>query len=328
MLPHKTKILYCVLNWGLGHASRSIQLIEQLLANKNELKIASDGNALTHLKNKFPNLPFIELPKYSIKYGKGKYQVPLLFIQIPKILRAIKQEHQFIHSLVLKDNYQWIISDNRYGCYHKNVYSVFIGHQLSLISPIFYHLIQKLHSNWINRFNEIWVPDHPEKKLIPKLAENPNINKRIQYLGWISQFYKYPKPKTNLQKYQYLAIISGPEPQRTLLEKKIIHLAQNHPQFKFCIIGGNFSTTLPKTISNLEYHPYLSGLTLWEVLHQTEKIICRSGYSSVMDNLLAGFEAIYVPTPGQTEQLYIAQQLQQHFQATIWQQKDIHKIKL
>ena len=67
------KIIVAPLNWGLGHATRCIPIINGLLENGFEPIIASDGVALELLKKEFPKLISFELPSYNIKYAeKGK----------------------------------------------------------------------------------------------------------------------------------------------------------------------------------------------------------------------------------------------------------------
>lgn len=322
MYPHDCKIIYAVLNWGLGHATRSIPIINDLIQNNNEVIVASDGDALQFLQAYYPNLQFLELPGYNITYSRRKKQSLHLLTQLPKIVKAIQKEHAVVQEFLKENQLDWIMSDNRYGIYHKSVYSIFLGHQLSLISPMWYALLQKLHAKWINFFHECWVFDEEKYPLVPRLSSNPKVSIPLRYIGWRSRFqgkkYDQDKPK----KYLYTAVVSGPEPQRSMFEHKIIHFfnRQNAP---CAIVGGTFKEFDLKMDKNVKYYPNLQSEELWTLIQDSQKIIARSGYSSVMDYLISNTPVIYVPTPGQTEQEYVAKQLQKIHQAEVWKQSDL-----
>ncbi|MFT4524743.1 MAG: UDP-N-acetylglucosamine:LPS N-acetylglucosamine transferase, partial [Bacteroidia bacterium] len=52
--------------------------------------------------------------------------------------------------------------------------------------------------------------------------------------------------------------------------------------------------------------PHLSANQLQELMSKAKVVLSRSGYSTVMDLSVIGGKAIFVPTPGQTEQQYLA----------------------
>ena len=213
------RILIAPLNWGLGHATRCIPIINALLEFNFEPVIASDGKALEFLKKEFPELEFIELPSYNISYSKkGSHLKLKLLKDAPKILKAIKTEHNIVQDLIVKNNIYGIISDNRFGVYSKKVPSVYITHQLNVLSGNTTFISTKLHQKTIKKFDECWVPDFKKNYSLSGVlghSENPLIP--TKYIGALSRF-----SKMSLQtKYDLMVLLSGPEPQRGLLEQKL-----------------------------------------------------------------------------------------------------------
>ena len=164
----KPRVLIAPLDWGLGHATRCIPIIHELLNADFNVLIAAKGNIAALLKSEFPQLIFLPLEGYNIKYGKGRTGFMIKIIaQIPKILRAIKQENAWLKKIVEEHNVSAVISDNRYGLYHKRVFSVFITHQLCIKSTLgkwSEKILQQINYSLINRFNECWVPDVEAKE--------------------------------------------------------------------------------------------------------------------------------------------------------------------
>jgi uncharacterized protein (TIGR00661 family) len=325
--PKQSKILFTVLNWGLGHATRSIPLINQLLQNNNIVYVASDGEALTLLQNHFPQLHFFKLPSYKIIYSKSAFQNFKLIAQAPKILKTIQKEHQITQTLCDEYNFDFIFSDNRYGAYSKKIKSIFICHQLSLQVPFAKRLMQKIHSLWINKFNYCWIPCDENYNLIPQLTINPYIKIPKKFIGYLSRWEGKKFDKQSVKKYKACAVISGPEPQRTIFEQKCIQLFETYPQYNFAIVGGVFTSDKVKVSSNVKYFKYLNNIDLWNLINQSNQVISRSGYTSVMDYLITDTTVIYIPTPGQSEQEYIANQLKIMQISKVVNQKKILTLK-
>ena len=207
----KKRILVAVLNWGLGHATRCIPIIKALQEHNFKVFIASDGAALELLKKEFPNIKAFELPSYNISYSKSAYTFKWkLLRETPGILKAINQERKEIKKLVESYQVTAIISDNRFGCRHKHIPSVFITHQLKVLSGSTSLLSSKIHQKYISKFKECWVPDLPGKdNLSGVMGHLKKTPKNVKYIGPLSRFKNMPQPK----KYNYAVILSGPEPQ-------------------------------------------------------------------------------------------------------------------
>jgi len=307
-LANPPRILVAPLNWGLGHATRCIPLIETLLAQGAEVLLASDGVALDLLKKEYPHLPTIELPSYNIYYH-SENMIWNMALQWPKMMRAIRREHQELKSLVRKEAIDLIISDNRYGCFHPSTKNIFLSHQLNLKVPTF---LLRTVVNQVNRlllkpFDEIWVPDLASSPNLSGDLSHPSPIPKVHYLGLLSRMRYAISPK----KYDLAIVLSGPEPQRTYLEEKIINQIQHFPEYKIILVQGSPNAKPPRDIDHLECVAFLTSRELNKTLLAADLIICRSGYSSLMDLAKLRRKALLIPTPGQTEQEYLAKHLKE-----------------
>jgi uncharacterized protein (TIGR00661 family) len=298
------KIIVAPLNWGLGHATRCIPIIQGLLDNGYEPIIASDGVALELLKKEFPKLISFELPSYDIQYAeKGKNFKWKMMAQLPKIISTIKKERRKINKILEAYNFDGIISDNRLGVYSKNVPCVFITHQLNVLTGKTSWLTTKLHKNYIRKFNECWVPDvEKNPNLSGKLGHPTEPVKNIKYIGPLSRLCKKPMPI----KYDLMVLLSGPEPQRTILEKKIIVELEDYPKKVVFIKGVIERNQIKEEIGNITFFNFMNSAELEDTFNESNHILCRSGYTTVMDLAKLNKKAFFIPTPGQYEQEYLA----------------------
>lgn len=310
--PEKLKkILIAPLDWGLGHATRCISLIKYLLSINCAVAIAASPASKALLKAEFPEIIFFDIKAYNIVYSRKKRWMPFkILLQIPKILKAVKSEHEWLETLLKKENFDAIISDNRYGFYNDKVFSVFITHQLQIRTSLNLtkNFMRSLTYKHINNFNECWVPDfegtlniagklsHP--KTLPKIS--------VKYLGPLSRFTKNPEQKIL---YKYLIIISGPEPQRTIFEEKIFAFVQTCSEKCLIVRGMPEEKNMIEEKSNCKIFNHLNTHELEDAFNASEMIICRSGYTSVMEILSLQKKSVLIATPGQTEQEYLANHL-------------------
>lgn len=318
-------ILFAVLNWGLGHATRSIPLINYFYKKQFKIIICSDGDALTLLQKEFPQLIFEKLPSYNASYTYKENQFFIhLAKQIPHFLKTIREENKLCQSLSLKYNANFIVSDNRYGFHDKNISSALICHQLQLLFPqsqLFETLVNASYFNFLKHFSEIWVPDiAPPQNLSGKMS---NINlKNIHYIGLDSRFIKKePTGSINI-----LAIISGPEPQRSILEKRIYEQLQNI-EGKHIIIRGTTQKSKILSTINIEVIDIANTKQLNQMLANANLVVCRSGYTSLIDLIKLEKKAILIPTPSQPEQEYLAQKAMENKWFFSTKQNDLDIIK-
>lgn len=303
-------ILVAVLNWGLGHATRCIPIIDELEQQGANVVLASDGEALILLRQQYPHLNTIELPTYGIHY-KGSNMFLNILPQVPKILRAIRLERRKLNSIIKEYKITTIISDNRYGMYHHKIQSIFITHQLNIQVPNRYieAFVAKCNHFFIQKFNACWVPDYElEPNIAGDLAHKTSL-KNIAYLGPLSRLSKMSKRPT---RQDVIVVLSGPEPQRTYLEEKIIKQATQLP-YQFLIVGGKPKSVEEKQLAvNIRWQSFLDSDALQIAIEESRIVIARSGYSTIMDLLTLGCsKVLLIPTPGQTEQEYLARRLAQ-----------------
>jgi uncharacterized protein (TIGR00661 family) len=311
MPGYKPCVLVAPLDWGLGHATRSVPVINGLIKHGCEVIIAAEGAGRILLEKEFPGLRFLQLRGYRIHYSNRRFWMPVtLFIQLPKIILSIYHEHLWLKKAVKEHSIDAVISDNRMGLYHSSVPCVYITHQLKIKTGGRFTewLARKIHYRFIDKYNECWVPDAAgEINLAGELSHPVHLPKvPVKYLGPLSRF-----EKTDAGiKYDLLIILSGPEPQRTVFEKIIIKDLENYSGRVLLVRGllENADTLKPLSLS-VEIQDHLSASEMRQAILESEIIISRSGYSTVMDMVKLQKKAILVPTPGQTEQEYLADYL-------------------
>lgn len=301
------KIFFPVLNWGLGHASRSLPIIKEYIGQGHEVIAASDGEALAMLRRELPDYLVMELPGYGILYS-SRY-MPLNMVRYgPGMLRTMKAEHDLTKAIVAHHKIDAIVSDNRYGCYLPGTPSALITHQLQVFTgnKILDVYIRRQIRAWIKKFDEIWIPDNlPPGNITGELSGIDVSPLPKHYLGIISELTSQPKKG----KYDAVAVISGPEPQRTNFEQILVQQLSAMKGNYAIVRGKPDSTEPPKKEGNLEIFSFMSRAGLSELLEQTEIVISRSGYTTLMDLAKTGHRAILCPTPGQYEQIYLADRL-------------------
>jgi len=307
-LENSTKnILVAPLNWGLGHATRCIPIIRELEKHGFTPILASDGVALQLLQKEFPHLQTLVLPSYEIEYAKnGAYFKWKMIKNMPKIIKAVAAEKRIVKKWVAEFNLKGIISDNRLGVYHKMIPSVFITHQLNVLTGKTTWISSKLHQQFIKKFNECWVPDIKENpNLTGKLGHLDKTNLNLKYLGPLSRLEKKELPI----KYDLMVILSGPEPQRTYLEQKLKNEVVRFNGKVLFIKGVIEKEQKIEQDSNVTYYNFMTSTEIENAFSESEIILCRSGYTTVMDLAKLHKKAFFIPTPGQFEQVYLAKRL-------------------
>lgn len=302
-------ILIAPLNWGLGHATRCIPIIKALQENNFNPIIASDGIALELLRKEFPYLKTLELPSYQIEYAKnGKNFKWKLIKSLPKMLEAVRAEKKVVKKWIKKYGIDGIISDNRLGVFSKKIPSIFITHQLNVMTGNTTWFTSKIHQHIIKKFTACWIPDVNSKlNLTGKLGHLENNSLAITYLGPLSRMHKM---ELAIQ-YDLMIILSGPEPQRGLLEN---HLIEEIKRFdgKVVFVKGIIEAKQKKEqIGNVTYYNFMKTRQLEYTFNESEKVLCRSGYTTIMDLAKLNKKAFFIPTPGQYEQVYLAEKLQE-----------------
>lgn len=318
------KTLITPLDWGLGHATRCVPVIRAMMDKGHEVFVASSGSALMLLKQEFPALQFFELSSYDPIYSSNGWLVGKLLSQVFKFFNAINTEHRQIQHLINEYHFDLIISDHRYGCYSKNVKSIFITHQVNFLFSGFWKwggwLVNRWHHTKMKNFHSVWVPDLADSFLSGELSKS-NLE-MVTFIGPLSRF-SVPVEDSK-RKYDLLVLISGPEPQRTIFESLVKKQLEKTAMRSLIVKGKpNGREELSPEASITEAN-HLSAPQLQQTIEQSEFILCRSGYSTVMD--LANLKkknVIFVPTPGQPEQEYLAWKFKSEGIAHSVEQRDL-----
>jgi predicted glycosyltransferase len=308
-----TRILLAPLDWGLGHATRCVPLIRYLLQKGCEVVLATDGPSAQLLTAEFPGISIRKLEGYGIRYNAGSSLFVSMLLQLPRIFRRIQKEHQWLNELVQNERIDVVISDNRPGLWNRKTHCIYITHQLLIHSgkgKWLNRLLQKLHARYMKRFSATWVPDlQGTNYLAGELSHPSQPIVQPTYLGLLSRF---EKQEGTEQEYDLMVLLSGPEPQRTILEEKILHQLQTYPG-KVLLVRGlphqNNSALQPH--QRITVHNHLPAGALQKAICSSKLIICRSGYTTLMDLTRLEKKAFLIPTPGQPEQEYLAQYMQE-----------------
>ncbi len=309
------RILVAPLDWGLGHAARSMPIIDQLLDWNADVIIGGDGRSLKLLRREYPKLQVLELPSYDARYTTDSNMVAMTLLLAPKYLAAVYREHQVIEEKVEELGLDLIVSDNRYGLFTDKTPCVIMCHQLALIPPKIFDwatpAVFKIHMSFINRFNELWIPDYEgEENLSGRLAHKFDKANSWRFLGPLSRFQDIDQKaeQTEFREVDIVCVLSGPEPQRTLFEENLMAEARKLKR-KVLIVQGKTESYTVKRYRHITIVSFLTSNQLYSVMKRANVVISRSGYSTIMDLNALGKKAIFIPTPGQTEQEYLAKRL-------------------
>lgn len=301
-------ILVAPLNWGLGHATRCIPIINAILANGDNPIIASDGDALVLLKKEFRQLKFIELPSYNIAYAKEGDSLKWKVIKdFPKIMSAVLKEHKLLDKLIKTERLHGVVSDNRMGLFSAKIPCVYMTHQLNVLSGSTTWLSTFAHRFFIKKFSSCWIPDVNTSPNLAGILSNASIHGVKQvYLGPLSRF---QNTGSYQKKYDLMVLLSGPEPQRGILEKKLLQEIKSYRGEILFVAGKMGKEQIVTKKGNLTYYNYLSTDGLQKALDRSALVLSRSGYTTIMDLCKLGKNAFFIPTPGQHEQEYLATKL-------------------
>lgn len=304
---YKKRILVAPLNWGLGHATRCIPIIKELIKQQAEVIIGGDNLPLELLRKEFPELEYIEFPGMEIKYKSNSSLILNMALQANKFFKAFVEEQRFLQKAVENYAIDAVISDNRYGAFSNEVPSFLITHQVFLNLPMGKKVMDKVIKNYISNFDECWIPDFPgNKNLSGDLSHKKDLPENYYFIGPLSRFSNFAKSNSKKQR-KLMIILSGPEPDRTNLESKLLEQLSEVEYEVLLVRGVQAKLHLGKKNPYLQVETVLTTEDLHREIISSEIILSRSGYSTIMDLAALGKNAILVPTKGQTEQEYLAE---------------------
>ncbi len=294
------RILLSPLNWGLGHVTRCIGLIQLLQNQGNRFYVACDEHQQAVFENYLENVTYIRHLGYPFSFeGKGKFTRDLISNRKPLLARFAREQKE-IDSYITEHQIAIVLSDHRYGFFSKQVYSLFLTHQIQLPLSMLFAPAQWIHRRLIGNFNAIWCFDDHQSSLAGKLSKN-KASIPVEYIGWFS---RYEARTSEELTFDALFIVSGPAPYSTQFLSEVFQYCETHDGTFACLVNEfNYRTQIP---SNLK----LVVASNWKhddrLMYQSKCIVSRSGYSTLMDLKKTQKSAILIPTPGQSEQLYLA----------------------
>ncbi len=315
------RVFIAVLNWGMGHASRSVPVIEKVIDTGADVVIASNGVTMIFLEERFPHVNILEIPDKEISYHTTGAGVGLLKRSFQQ-KKINEQQTEWMSENVAGLGITHIISDNLYGVFHPTIPSVIITHQIGILSPFFKSRFDKYLADWLSKFDSVWIPDLPgEDSLAGKMLDNEFYKGKREFLGPISRF---PKGEEKEKDIDNLVILSGPEPQRTFLERKLLKKLRKAPG-NHVLVRGRINGTALQHTGNIRTYAFLHEKELGNLISRSKLVICRSGYTSILDLVRLGAKALLIPTPQQPEQKYLAERMEEKKWFRYVLQKDLKK---
>jgi len=307
------RVLIAPLDWGLGHTARCVPIIDWLRLSGHQVVFAGNEWQRAFIDSSIEGIETIHIDGYDVRYGAVKgWEKAALMVQIPRLRQTIKREHTWLQKAVAEVRPDAIISDNRYGLYHHTIPSAIITHQLQVqtgAGDLVTRALQKAHYRYLQQFGTIWVPDVANAPgLAGALSHCKTLPAHTAYIGLLSRF---DAPVTITGSDHLLVLLSGPEPQRTMLADALLQQLHHHSG-KVVFVAGSYAAAPPSHLpAHIQYHATATGRGLEVLIRNAKIVVCRSGYSTLMDLVRLHKKALLIPTPGQTEQAYLAKSLQE-----------------
>ncbi|HUX97551.1 MAG TPA: glycosyltransferase [Bacteroidales bacterium] len=314
-MENRKNILICPLEWGLGHAARMIPLASELLKLNHNVIFASGEGHLSFIRKELPECSCISFPGFNPRYSRFLPVYLSMLIRLPQLIFHIISEHHRLNKIIPDHSIDIVISDNRFGLWNKKIESVYVTHMLRIPFPKAFRFLEPigvfLHRQIIRKYDFCYIPDLPGiKNISGRLSHGLKLPGNVRYTGFLSRF-KYsaiPAELSNGSAYN-TAILSGPEPQKEMLKKKLISIFRDKKPLTFILEGKPHLKEEPLPDGNIIIYNHMPLSEMHGIISGSDGIICRSGYTTIMDLIILNTSALLVPTPGQTEQEYLAKYL-------------------
>ncbi|MBL7950637.1 MAG: glycosyltransferase [Flavobacteriales bacterium] len=299
------RILVAPLDWGLGHSTRCIPIIQRLIERGGVPVIGADNGPLALLRSEFPQLEHVRIPGANIRYSKGASQLWSMARQFPEMVRSVRAENALFDRIRTDLRLNAVISDQRFGLRSPDLPSVLITHQVFPFTPIAQGALRKLNLRHMSRFHKCWIMDEAkEPGLAGELSHGRSLPTNARYIGTVSRMARAISSAAS--NYRIVAVISGPEPHRTLLDGILSEQLQRI-EGEHLLVRGLPANSEIKQIGNVRCVPHLNSTQLAQAMASAELIVSRSGYTTLMDLVALGRSAVVIPTPGQAEQEYLGE---------------------
>lgn len=305
------KILVTPLSWGLGHATRDVPIIADLINRGNTVGVAATGVALELLSREFADIEFYDVPDYPSPYTSDGFSVPRVVALLPLMVEHIAHEHRIITRIVKRERYDLVISDNRFGAFSKDIPCLFISHQIRFSTPGNIESVERMmelfNGRYHRHFERVIIPDNPPgpRSLSGKLgnAHRSITRRRAYWAGIVTDIRKQDVPRD----IDYLVSISGPKVTKDALKEVILSQIGGLSGKKVILLGDPGSDFEDRTDGNTTVKSHAQRGEMATLMNRSKFIITRSGYTTVMELAELGKrEILLIPTPGQTEQEYLS----------------------
>ena len=315
------KVLVAPLDWGLGHATRCVPVIREFLAQGAKVEIAVVRANAAFFREVFPEVRQRLAPGYNVVYPKYGANMGLWLLKSSAHLNAVmRYEHRYAEEMVARHGYDILFSDNRFAFFSKNAYNVYMTHQRRIAFPSAFSAFEGIGIRWhearMARFDEIWVPDvETAPGFAGALSHVDGCPVPLKFVGLLSRFAGTEQVACidrrggDSRELNILAVVSGVEPARSQFESSLREILHEIPGKHTVVLGKPQAGQKSWTEGNIEFHNHLPTEAFAQAVCKADWVISRGGYSTVMDMAYLGAKCIFVPTPGQYEQVVLARDL-------------------
>jgi hypothetical protein len=293
-----------------------IPLARVLLDMNHNVIVGSGEEHLSLFRKEIPGLTFVNFPGFKPGYSRFLPQYLSLLFKIPVLLYHIISEHIRLKYIVKEFKVDIVISDNRFGLWHRKATTVYVTHMPLIPLPIHFKFLEPfglaLHRSIIKKYTFCFIPDLPgDLNLSGRLSHGIKLPVNARYIGILSRFITSENaPRIKSVKSQHnTVILSGPEPQREILKQKLISFLKNSETNTIVFEGRPGKEGEVSREANITFYSHLPGQKMKEIIESSGNIITRSGYTTIMELVSLNCTAMIIPTPGQTEQEYLAEYL-------------------
>lgn len=312
-MEKQKNILICPLEWGLGHATRMIPLAKRLKEMNYNVIIASGEEHLSLFRSELPGFSYLTFPGFKPDYSRYFPQYISLLFKLPLLIWHIINEHQRVKRIISENNIDIIISDNRFGLWNRKIISVYVTHMPLIPFPRSLRFLEPvgvmLHRFIIKKYTYCFIPDLPgDLNLTGRLSHGLKLPDNVRFIGILSKYTDHSSDIPRISTHDTV-ILSGPEPQREILKQKLISILRDNLTPAIIFEGRPDSQEVTKKTGNITFYSHLPASEMKKIIESSLAIITRSGYTTIMELVSLNCTALLVPTPGQTEQEYLADYL-------------------